>query len=61
MAAGVDGFALGLTASTGVRTVTVAGAGSRLLTLQHPCVAAAVRASAGTVSAGTVALGGVCS
>ena len=59
MAAGVDGFALGLTAGTGVRTVAVASTGGSLLILENPCMAAAVRASAGTVGARAVALIGV--
>lgn len=44
MAARIDGFTFGLTASTGVRTVTVAGAGCVALVVQHPCMAAAGRA-----------------
>ena len=59
MAAGVDGFALGLTASAGVRTVAVASTGGSLLILENPCVAAAVRTSTGTVGTRTVALIGV--
>ena len=54
MAAGVDGFALGLTAGTGVRTVAVASTGGSLLILENPCMAAAVRASPRTIRAGTV-------
>ena len=61
VAACIDGFALGLTAGARIASVTIAGAGSRLLTLQHPRMAAAVRAGAGTVSASAVALVGVCS
>ena len=61
MAARIDGFTFGLTASTGVRTVTVAGAGCVALVVQHPCMAAAVRASARPVSTGAVALCGICS
>ena len=61
MAAGIDRLTLGLPASTAIITVSVAGASSRLLTLQHPRMAAAVRAGAGTVSASAVALVGVCS
>ena len=56
----IDGFALGLAASTAIITVSVAGTGRRLLTLQHPCMAAAIRAGARPISTGTVALGGVC-
>ena len=59
MAAGVNSFALGLTASAGVRTVAVAGTGGSLLILEDPCVAAAVRTSAGTIAASAVALIGV--
>ena len=61
MAAGIDRLTLGLTAGARIASVTIAGAGSRLLTLQHPRMAAAVRAGAGTVSASAVALVGVCS
>ena len=61
MTAGVDGFALGLTARAGVRTIAVAGTGGGLLTLQYPCMAAAIRASTRSVSAGTVALCHICS
>ena len=61
MAARIDGFALGLTTGTRIASVTIAGTGRRLLTLQHPRMAAAVRASAGTVSTGAVTLGSVCS
>ena len=61
MAAGIDRFALGLTASARIRTVSIAGAGSRLLTLQHPCMTAAIRAGARPISTGSVALGSVCS
>ena len=56
----IDGFALGLAASTAIITVSVAGTGRRLLTLQHPCMAAAIRAGARPISTGTVALGCVC-
>ena len=56
MAARIDGFTFGLTAGTGVRPVAVAGTGSRLLALRHPCMTAAIRASAGTVGTGAVAL-----
>ena len=59
VAACIDGFALGLTAGAGIRPVTVAGTGGCLLALQYPCMAAAVRASAGTVAASAVALIGV--
>ena len=61
MAAGIDRLTLALTAGARIASVTIAGAGSRLLTLQHPRMAAAVRAGAGTVSASAVALVGVCS
>ena len=61
VAACIDGFALGLTAGAGIRPVTVAGTGGSLLILKNPCMAAAVRASAGTVSTGAVTLGSVCS
>ena len=61
MAAGIDRLALGLPASARIRTVSIAGASGGLLTLQHPCMAAAVRASARAVSAGSVALCCVCS
>ena len=54
MAARIDGFTFGLTASTGVRTVTVAGAGCVALVVQHPGVTAAVRASPRTIRAGTM-------
>ena len=59
--AGIDGFALGLATSTAIITVSVAGTGRRLLTLQHPCMAAAIRAGARPISTGSVALGSVCS
>ena len=59
MTACVDGFALGLTAGARIASVAIAGAGSRLLTLQHPRMAAAVRTSAGTVGTRAVALIGV--
>ena len=58
--AGIDGFALGLPASARIASVTVAGTGRCLLALQHPCMAAAVRTSTGTVGTGSVTLGGVC-
>ena len=57
----VDGFVLGLTAGTRIASVAIAGAGSRLLTLQHPCMTAAIRAGARPISTGSVALGSVCS
>ena len=60
MAARIDGFTFGLTAGTGVRPVAVAGTGSRLLALQHPCMTAAIRASAGTVGTGAVTFCCVC-
>ena len=60
MAAGVDGFALGLTAGARIASVTIAGTGRRLLTLQHPRMAAAVRAGTRPISTGSVALGSVC-
>ena len=56
---GIDCFGFCLTASAGVRTVAVAGTGSRLLTLQHPRMAAAVRAGTGTVTTSAVTLIGV--
>ena len=55
----VDGFVLGLTAGTRIASVAIAGAGSRLLTLQHPRMAAAVRAGTGTVTTSAVTLIGV--
>ena len=60
MAAGVDRFTLGLTAGTAITAISVAGTGGGLLALQHPCMAAAIRAGARPISTGTVALGGVC-
>ena len=56
MAARIDGFTFGLTASTGVRTVTVAGAGCVALVVQHPCMAAAGRAGPGPIAAVAVVL-----
>ena len=56
MAVRIDGFTFGLTASTGVRTVTVAGAGCVALVVQHPCMAAAVRAGPGPIAAVAVVL-----
>ena len=61
MTACVDGFRLRLTTDTAVTAVPIAGAGGGAFVVQHPCVAAAVRAGAGTVSASAVALVGVCS
>ena len=55
----IDGFALGLTAGARIASVTIAGAGSRLLTLQHPRMAAAVRAGTGTVTTSAVTLIGI--
>ena len=55
----VDGFVLGLTAGTRIASVAIAGAGSRLLTLQHPRMAAAVLAGTGTVTTSAVTLIGV--
>ena len=55
----IDCFGFCLTASAGVRTVAVAGTGGSLLILKNPCVAAAVRTSAGTVGTRAVALIGV--
>ena len=52
----VDGFTFGLTASTGVRTVTVAGAGCVALVVQHPCMAAAGRAGPRPIAAVAVLL-----
>ena len=60
MAAGIDRLTLGLPASTAIITVSVAGTGGRLLALQHPCMAAAIRAGARPISTGSVALGSVC-
>ena len=57
--AGVDRFAFRLAASTRIRTVSIAGTSCSLLALQHPCMAAAVRASAGAIGTRTVALIGV--
>ena len=61
MATGVDRFTLGLPASTAITAIPVAGTGGRLLALQHPCMAAAIRAGARPISTGSVALGSVCS
>ena len=55
----IDGFALGLTAGARIASVTIAGTGRRLLTLQHPRMAAAVRAGTGTVTTSAVTLIGV--
>ena len=55
----VDGFVLGLTASARIRTVSIADASGGLLALQHPCMAAAVRAGTGTVTTSAVTLIGV--
>ena len=60
MATGVDRFTLGLPASTAITAIPVAGTGGRLLALQHPCMAAAIRAGARPISTGSVALGSVC-
>ena len=57
----IDSFALGLTAGARIASVTIAGTGRRLLTLQHPCMAATIRAGARPISTGPVALGGTCS
>ena len=57
----IDSFALGLTAGARIASVTIAGTGRRLLTLQHPCMAATIRAGARPISTGSVALGSVCS
>ena len=57
----IDGFALGLTAGARIASVTIAGTGRCLLALQHPCMAAAIRAGARPISTGSVALGSVCS
>ena len=59
VAACIDGFALGLTAGARIASVTIAGTGRRLLTLQHPRMAAAVRAGTGTVTTSAVTLIGV--
>ena len=61
MSACIDGFALGLTAGARIASVTIAGTGRRLLTLQHPRMAAAVRAGTRPISTESVALGSVCS
>ena len=61
MTACIDRFALGLPASARIASVTVAGTGRCLLALQHPCMAAAIRAGTGTVTTSAVALVGVCS
>ena len=61
MTACIDRFALGLPASARIASVTVAGTGRCLLALQHPCMAAAIRAGARPISTGSVALGSVCS
>ena len=55
----IDSFALGLTAGARIASVTIAGTGRRLLTLQHPRMAAAVRAGTGAVTTSAVALIGV--
>ena len=60
MAAGIDRLTLGLTAGARIASVTVAGTGRCLLALQHPCMAAAIRAGARPISTGSVALGSVC-
>lgn len=60
MTACIDRFALGLPASARIASVTVAGTGRCLLALQHPCMAAAIRAGARPISTGSVALGSVC-
>ena len=51
MTARIDGFTFGLTASTGVRTVTVAGAGCGTFVIENPCMAAAGRAGPGPIAA----------
>ena len=61
MTACIDRFALDLPASARIASVTVAGTGRCLLALQHPCMAAAIRAGARPISTGSVALGSVCS
>ena len=61
MAAGIDRLTLGLSASTAIITVSIAGAGGRLLALQYPCMASTFWASARPISTGSVALGSVCS
>ena len=61
MTACIDRFALGLPASARIASVTVAGTGRCLLALQHPCMAAAIRAGARPISTGSVALCSVCS
>ena len=59
MSACIDSFALGLTAGARIASVTIAGTGRRLLTLQHPRMAAAVRAGTGAVTTSAVTLIGV--
>ena len=61
VSAGIDRLRFCLTAGTRIASVTVAGAGGCLLTLQHPCMTAAIRAGARPISTGSVALGSVCS
>ena len=52
--AGIDRLRFHLAAGARIASVTIAGTGRRLLTLQHPRMAAAVRASPRTIRAGTV-------
>ena len=59
MAAGIDRLRFRLAASARIASVPVAGASCVLYILQHPCMTAAIRASAGTVGTGAVALGGI--
>ena len=59
MAAGIDRLRFRLAASARIASVPVAGTGRRLLTLQHPRMAAAVRAGTGTVTTSAVTLIGV--
>ena len=54
MAAGINRLRFCLTASTGVRTIAVAGTSGCLLILENPCMAAAGGASPRSVRTGTV-------
>ena len=60
MAAGIDRLRFRLAASARIASVPVAGASCVLYILQHPCMTAAIRASAGTVGTGAVAFCCVC-
>ena len=57
--AGIDRLRFRLAAGARIASVTIAGTGRRLLTLQHPRMAAAVRAGTGTVTTSAVTLIGV--